>query len=260
MRAFLTRLFWLSRKELQLESRHRLNLLHRLLVGPAVSAGTVAVIYHGLFRDSGRATLGPLSAGSIDAHLALGFLAHACLNAGYYALSEKMRNEWIGRTLALYWLAPGRRLATGLGMLAPEAMRLSLLAAIVLGAGIYTERMDVTTALRAACGLALVLLMGMGLGALRCCAWLLNAGKAEALDYAYLALVFTGCLYFPRSVLPAWLASVADGNPIQHAMLAMRGASSGGEAWAFAAAGALSALLAAAIVVKKGEKLLAERS
>lgn len=249
----------LARKELALQSRHRLNLFHRMLVGPAVSAGTVAVIFHGVAREGGAAIAG-IPIDSINLHLVAGLLIHTCLNTGFYSLSEKMRNEWIGRTLALYWLAPINRFALCLGVLAPECLRLALLSLLALGAAVALGKIPLSTFVLAPFALALAFLIGLGLGAIRSIAWLSNEGRAEILDNAYLAFVFSACLYFPREILPRWARWLADANPAYHAAHALRAPLEGSLSWILATGGAALLIILAGALFRSQEERLAERA
>ncbi len=227
----IRQLYGIFLKELALQSRSRLNILNRLLIGPVISSLTVGMLYAGFFRYNHSAQLGPLSATNFIPSLALGFLAHTYMNAGYYFLSNKILSEWIGRTLPLIWLAPCGRSVLFLGMIIVEALRCSLITFFVFLFLAQSTTLSLPLLFSPFLFLPGFLLLGAALGLLRSYVFLLNEGRAELMDHCYLGMIFLGCFYIPQPLLPSFLQPFCFLNPAFHGMTAWQSLETGTLAW-----------------------------
>jgi ABC-type polysaccharide/polyol phosphate export permease len=215
--------YGIFRKEFTLQSRFRLAILNRLLIGPIISSVTAGVLYAGFFKASKNLSLGQLNAQNYSVHLIFGFLIHNYLNSGYYFLPNKIVVEWNTRTLPLLWIAPCPRPLMILGLGSVEILRCLVVSAVGFAFIWHTKSFSVLVILQELATLMLVFALGSGLGFLRCCLYFFNEGKSELLDNAYLGFIFTACLYIPKALLPKILWPFCELNPAYHAIQWMMG-------------------------------------
>lgn len=205
------------RKEVFLQTRFRLSAFNRLLMGPVVSTVTAGFLYSGFFEANHQLQLGTLNSDNFLNRLMIGLLIHAYLNAGYYFLSNKLINEWYGRTLPLMWMAPCRRGTLMVGLTSTELLR-CLIVNLVVFAILCARHFPGWGTLLIEFSLTFVVfLFGVSLGFIKSCLYLVNEGTSEILDSIYLGSVFTGCLYLPKVLLPKFMHPICEVNPIYHA-------------------------------------------
>jgi ABC-type polysaccharide/polyol phosphate export permease len=215
--------YGIFRKEFTLQSRYRLTILNRLLIGPIISSVTAGVLYAGFFRVSKNLTLGHLNSQNYSIHLVFGFLIHNYLNSGYYFLPNKIIVEWNARTLPLFWIAPCPRPLMIFGLGSVEILRCWVVSLVAIAFICYVGPVSWLALGQEILILMSMFALGTGLGFFRCCLYFFNEGKSELLDNAYMGFIFTACLYIPRDLLPKFLWPLCEFNPAYHAMQGMMG-------------------------------------
>lgn len=215
-------LWGLFKKEFSLQSVSVLSTVSRLFVGPMVSLLISGLLYSSFFRTSPNTLLGQLNRDNFVEYVALGFLIHTCLNAGYFGFCSRLTTEATSKTLSVLWIAPTSRWLT-LGSLAGmECLRIGVIFLLLVA----IAGLPAVEGARQIAGLIawLFALGGVALlmGALRACLLISVRGVAEFVDQLYLLTVFTVCPYIPRELLPGPLQAVCNLNPLFHLSLVGR--------------------------------------
>lgn len=203
-----------ARKEFLQQRRTWLSLLHRLLIGPGISVALVYVPYQAFFRETPNVKLGGLTAENFQMQLILAFLLHMHLNAGYYFASNKWLHEWHQKTLGTLVLSPCSPLTFIVG---GSLVDLTKCLMVSLAVGLLFRELPWYMPLV----LTALFFWAVLLGSLRGWIHVLRSGFAEFIDYAYIASLFLGGLYFPASLLPSPLAILARLNPVYYAHQAL---------------------------------------
>jgi len=219
----LLQVYGIFRKEFFVQSRFRLVTLNRLLIGPVISSVSAGVIYSGFFSVDRNLQLGDMNANNYLTRLIFGFLVHNYLNSGYYFMGNKFLGEWAGRTLSLLWFAPCSRWVLLAGINSLEYLRCLVITFVGLGIMQYLEPQTLTVILAELAVFTMVFALGTLIGFLRVSLHLSNEGRSEILDNAYLAFIFTGCLYIPVEILPKVLQPICRINPAYNASRLMSG-------------------------------------
>lgn len=238
-------------------------MLHRLLIGPMISTVTAAVLYSGFFKANQTLSLGSVTAANFGSRLLIGFLIHTYLNNGYYFLSSKLINEWYGKTLPLAWIAPCRRITLLFGLTSVEMLRCLIISVAILTFLAFQKLPGLATVLVAGGVAVLIFSLGIIFGFLKSCLYLTNEGTSEFLDTAYLGLIFTGCLYIPKTLLPKMLWPLCEINPVYHAGMLLTGIWEGQAIayhFMFFVASVLFALLATCAVWYSQQDYIMDRS
>ncbi len=214
--------YGLFKKEFALQSSSSLSLVNKLIIGPLVSLGTTGILYGSFFRTHPGSTLGGMSADNYVIFVAIGFLMHTYLNAGYYCFSTKILNEVSSGTLQILWIAPYHRVKALLSMASMEGLRcfVVLLLSLLIAGLPHRPFLDALS-LQLLCYFVFVPIC-LTIGAIRAMVMLLNNDLAEILDHGYLIFVLTACPYIPGTLLPKILQPFTQINPGYHFGYVMR--------------------------------------
>jgi ABC-2 type transport system permease protein len=191
---------------------------------------------------------------------AVGMLLGAFIQFGMQNIASAVRNEQLQGTLESLLVTPTASHTIQLGSVAflflyiPIRIVL-LLGVIALAFGLDFQPSGVVP--------ALVLLLGFmpfvwGLGVASAAAIVTFRRGAGLLAMGTLVLAFVSGLYFPIDLLPDWLATVAEQNPIALAVEGMRESLLGASGWA--ETGSTFALLVPMSLVALGFGLVAFRA
>jgi ABC-2 type transport system permease protein len=164
---------------------------------------------------------------------AIGIALGVFINFGLHRVSTAIRNEQLMGTLESLLITPTRTATLQVGSVFFDLVYIPLqtacfLTAIALGFGLHFEPAGIGPATTV---LLVFIPFVWGLGVLSAAATLTfrRGGNAIALGAVLLALA--SGLYFPVDLLPQWLVSAAELNPIAVAVEGMRDALLGGAGW-----------------------------
>jgi ABC-2 type transport system permease protein len=165
---------------------------------------------------------------------AVGMLLGAFIQFGMQNIASAVRNEQLQGTLESLLVTPTAPHTIQLGSVAFLFLYIPLRIVLLLGVIAVAFGLDFQ-----ASGVvpALVLLLGFmpfvwGLGVASAAAIVTFRRGAGLLAMGTLVVAFVSGLYFPIELLPGWLATVAEQNPIALAVEGMRESLLGGSGWA----------------------------
>lgn len=191
--------------------------------------------------------------------VALGIVLGMFVQLGLSHVAGSLREEQLQGTLEVLMLTPTRTLTLQLGTLAYDLVYVPVRSVVFL-AGIslaFGLGFDPSGFLPAAAVLAMLVPFVWGLGVASAAAVLVfRRGEGLVALGAGLLTIASGA-YFPLTLLPGWLQTLAEANPFAIALEAMRDAVLGGAGWSDVGGAALLLLPMAAASIAVGYVLYA---
>jgi ABC-2 type transport system permease protein len=226
------------------------------LVTDAVGIGAQVLVFYFVSRLVDPSRL-PAYGGQSTSYLqwaaigiALGMFIHFALER----VASAVRSEQLMGTLESIFVTPTRTATFQLGSVSFDLIYLPLRTAALLGGialvfGLHFHASGIVPALLLLFAFV-PFVWGLGLVCAAVVVTFRRGGNAIAFAGIFIGLL--SGVYFPTTLLPHWLAQVADKNPVAQAIEGMRSALIGGEGFAHVAGPLLAILPAAAASIALG--------
>jgi len=245
IRDFLAAMLAAARVQQRSWASNVILLLRRPIV-PALHFLAVFLAY----RISGQTAV---PAENVVGFLIVGIVAIQAWQATVWSCGFALQLDAYYGTLPSILAAPSSRIAVvlgyGLGDFVLSAP--SVLVVFLVGLGFGAE-FDVANPLVALIALASVFLSALAIGVACSGLFILSRNANPLANFLQTPVHIVAGFYFPRSVLPDWLAPVGAVLPITHAMEALRGSTLDGAGWSGVYNQLIATLLASGLFLLLG--------
>lgn len=245
VRDFVAAMFAAARVQQRTWASNVILLLRRPL-NPAL--GFLAVLL--AYRISGQTAV---PAEDVAGFLIVGTLAIQAWDATVWSCGFALQSDAYQGTLPSILASPSNRMAVvlgyGLGDFVLSAPAVVVTLVVGLGFGVT---FDVANPLLALTAMVLVYGSALAIGVACSGLFILSRNANPLANFLQTPIYILGGFYFPRSVLPDWLATVGAVLPITHALEALRASTLEGAGWSVVGDKLIVTLLASALFLLLG--------
>jgi len=244
-RAFIAAMLAAARVQQRRWASNVILLIRRPLT-PALVFVSLLLAY----EISGQTTV---PADQVAGFLIVGTVAQQAWNATVWSCGFALQMDAFEGTLPSVLAAPANRIAVVLGYGLGDLLLSvpSVLVTLVIGLA-YGAEFDVASPLLAALMLAMVFASALAIGVACSGLFILSRNANPLANFLQTPVYILAGFYFPRSVLPDWLAWLGGLLPITHALEALRASMLDGAGWADTRADLGIALVTSALFLLLG--------